>query len=191
MEPSSGYAVGLALTDDCNLACAHCYRDTIDIGRLSLADVQAICAAIPVRSVNLGTGENGLHPEFREVLAYLRTEGIRHTITTNGYSAAILSDAELRGFHSIEVSIDFPTEAEQDAFRAPGNWQGCLDVLARCRRLGVTAGVTAVMMSTNYDRLAPIARLAAGSRRSAACCPASTGPRRGRRCGNSSRKGRR
>jgi radical SAM protein with 4Fe4S-binding SPASM domain len=158
---ATSFAVGLALTDDCNLACAHCYRDTLDIGRLSLADVQALCRAVPVRSINLGTGENGLHPDFHAILAHFRAEGIRHTITTNGFSIAVLSDDELRGFHSVEVSIDFPTEAEQDAFRAPGNWRDCLDVLARCRRLGVTAGVTAVMMSTNYDRLAPIAALAA------------------------------
>ena len=156
-----GFAVGLALTDDCDLHCAHCYRETLDVGRLSLADVEAVCDALPVRSVNLGTGENGLHPEYRQVLAFLRRRGVRHTITTNGYSIAILDDAELRGFHSVEVSIDFPTEAEQDAFRAPGNWRGCLDVLARCRRLGVPAGVTAVMMAGNFDRLVPIARLAA------------------------------
>src|ERR671939_8135 len=68
--PVEGYSLGLALTDDCNLACAHCYRDTLRIGYLSLADVQAICAAVPVRSINLGTGENGLHPQFREILRF-------------------------------------------------------------------------------------------------------------------------
>jgi radical SAM protein with 4Fe4S-binding SPASM domain len=73
----------------------------------------------------------------------------------------VLDDGELRGFHSVEVSIDFPTEAEQDAFRAPGNWRRCLGVLDRCRRLGVAGGVTAVMMAPNFARLAPIARLAA------------------------------
>jgi radical SAM protein with 4Fe4S-binding SPASM domain len=159
-EPA-GFAVGLALTDNCNLHCAHCYRETLDVGGLSLADVRAICDTIPVRSVNLGTGENGLHPEYHTVLAFLRERGIRHTITTNGYSVEVLDDDELRGFHSVEVSIDFPTEAEQDAFRAPGNWRSCLAVLDRCRRLGVAGGVTAVMMSVNYARLAPIAQLAA------------------------------
>lgn len=158
---ATGYSIGLALTDDCNLTCAHCYRDTINIGQLSLADVKAICAAVPVRSINLGTGENGLHPEFQPILAYFREQGIRHTITTNGFSIALLSDDELAGFHSVEVSIDFPSEAEQDAFRAPGNWRECLAVLDRCRRLGVATTITAVMMATNFDRLAPIARLAA------------------------------
>lgn len=155
-----GYSVGLALTDDCNLTCAHCYRDTVNIGWLSLKDVEAICAALPIRSINLGTGENGLHPEFHAILAFFRASGVRHTITTNGYSIGVLADEELQGFHSVEVSIDFPNEAEQDAFRAPGNWRDCLAVLERCRRLGVTTTVTAVMMATNFDRLVPIARLA-------------------------------
>lgn len=157
----AGYAVGLALTDDCDLHCAHCYRDTVDVGRLALEDVRRLCEALPVRSLNLGTGENGLHPEFRQVLAHLRERGVRHTITTNGFSIGTLDDDEVRGFHSVEVSIDFPTRAEQDTFRAPGNWDQCLAVLDRCRALGVTRTITAVMMSTNYARLAPIARLAA------------------------------
>jgi radical SAM protein with 4Fe4S-binding SPASM domain len=157
----AGYSVGLALTDDCDLHCAHCYRDTVDIGRLTLAEVQRLCEAIPVRSLNFGTGENGLHPEFRQVLAYLRERGVRHTITTNGFSIGVLDDEEVRGFHSVEVSIDFPSRAEQDAFRAKGNWDLCLAVLDRCRALGVTTTITAVMMSTNFDRLTPIAQLAA------------------------------
>ena len=55
MEKSSGngFSVGLGLTNECNLACAHCYRDTGRIDRLSLDDVQRVCENVPVRSVNL------------------------------------------------------------------------------------------------------------------------------------------
>jgi radical SAM protein with 4Fe4S-binding SPASM domain len=158
---ASGFSVGLALTNECNLTCAHCYRDILDMSRLTLADVQRICETLPVRSINLGTGENGLHPEYREVLRYLRERGIKTTITTNGLSIDMLDDDDVGTFHSVEVSIDYPDEAEQDAFRAPGNYRQSLAVLDRCRRLGIPSTITAVMMSTNFDRLAPIARLAA------------------------------
>jgi hypothetical protein len=40
---------------------------------------------------------------------------IKLTITPNGHSAAILSDGELRGFHDIEFSLDYPNKQEQDA----------------------------------------------------------------------------
>ena len=161
MTATTGFSVGLALTNECNLTCAHCYRDVLDMSRLSLDTLREVCDALPVRSINLGTGENGLHPEYRAVLAFLRERGIKTTITTNGLSIDILSDEDVRTFHSIEVSIDYPDEDEQDRFRAPGNYRQSLDVLDRCQRLGIPGTITAVMMSTNHDRLVPVARLAA------------------------------
>lgn len=35
-----GYSVGIGLTNDCNLNCAHCYRDTQTISAVSLAQVK-------------------------------------------------------------------------------------------------------------------------------------------------------
>ena len=64
VKASTAFALGLGLTNECNLACAFCYRDTSRVDRLTLEQVRAVMARIPVRSVNLGTGENGLHPEF-------------------------------------------------------------------------------------------------------------------------------
>jgi radical SAM protein with 4Fe4S-binding SPASM domain len=155
------FSVGLGLTNACNLSCAHCYREVGPSHYLTLADVQRVCASLPVRAVNLGTGENGLHPEFRPILRYLSAQGIATSVTSNGYTLSILDDAELQAFHDVEVSIDFPSEAEQDAFRGPGNWRLVLDQLDRCRRLGVTTTVIAVMMRLNYTRLADVARVAA------------------------------
>src|SRR5215472_7363392 len=108
---SSGgiFSIGLGLTNDCNLACAHCYRDTDRIDRLKLDDVRRICDSVPVRSVNLGTGENGLHPDFRAILRYLRDRGITIALTSNGHTAEILSDDELLSFADLEFSLDFAT----------------------------------------------------------------------------------
>jgi radical SAM protein with 4Fe4S-binding SPASM domain len=156
-----GFALGVGLTNACNLACAHCYRDTDRVNTLSLAEVQALCESVPVRAVNLGTGENALHPHFREIISYLQARGVKTTITSNGYSVSVLPDDVLSFFHDVEFSIDFPTEDEQDAFRGAGNWSLIMDQMDRCRRLGVNTTVTAVMMSVNYQKLPEIARLAA------------------------------
>ena len=72
-----------------------------------------------------------------------------------------MSDEELRDFHTIEFSLDFPTRSEQDTFRGEGNWDLVLDGLRRCRELGIRTSVIAVMMRTNWDRMAAIARVAA------------------------------
>src|SRR5262249_24833122 len=155
------FSVGVGLTNACNLACAHCYRDVDRVDHLSLADIKILCESIPVRAINLGTGENALHPEYKEILTYLKERDVKITITSNGYSIRAMSDEEVRYFHDVEFSVDFPTEREQDSFRGKGNWRLIEEQMERCRRLGVTVAVTAVMMSINYTRMAEIARVAA------------------------------
>jgi radical SAM protein with 4Fe4S-binding SPASM domain len=113
-----------------------------------------------VRSVNLGTGENGMHPDFKAILAYLRTQPIKLTITSNGHSVAVLEDNELRAFHDIEFSLDYPTQPNQDAQRGPGNWTLIHQQAERCLRLHIPVTIVAVMMKSNYLHLADVARVA-------------------------------
>ena len=155
-----GIALGLGLTNECNLACAFCYRDPARTDRLTLEQVKSVMERLPVRSVNLGTGENGMHPDFRAILAYLRTQQVKLTITSNGHSVAVLNDSELRAFHDIEFSLDYPNKAEQDAQRGAGNWALIHEQAERCLKLGVPVTIIAVMMKSNCSRLADVARIA-------------------------------
>src|SRR5262245_16691607 len=157
---SAGIALGLGLTNECNLTCAFCYRDPTRADRLSLDQVKSVMECLPVRSVNLGTGENGMHPEFQAILSYLRTRPVKLTITSNGHSVAVLEDDDLRAFHDIEFSLDYPSQSEQDAQRGPGNWELIHQQAERCARLGVPVTIIAVMMKSNYPRLADVARVA-------------------------------
>ena len=153
-------SLGLGLTNECNLACAFCYRDPARTDRLSLDQVTSVMERLPVRSVNLGTGENGMHPDFKAILAYLRTQPVKLTITSNGHSVAVLQDDELRAFHDIEFSLDYPSQAEQDAQRGNGNWELIHQQAERCVKLGVPVTIIAVMMKANYLHLAEVARVA-------------------------------
>ncbi len=153
-------ALGLGLTNECNLACAFCYRDATRADRLSLDQVKSVMACTPFRSVNLGTGENGMHPDFKAILAFLRTQPVTLTITSNGHSVAVLENSEVRAFHDIEFSLDYPTQEEQDAQRGPGNWALIHEQAERCLELGVPITIIAVMMKSNYLRLADVARVA-------------------------------
>jgi MoaA/NifB/PqqE/SkfB family radical SAM enzyme len=128
-------AVGIGLTNECNLACPHCYRPTLTQQRLSIPQVETILDNLEVGSVNLGVGENGVHPEYREMLGLFREREVKTAITSNGYSLAMLTDEELAGFHSVELSFDFPTKEEMDEFGAPGRgrwpWSRWSDASAR------------------------------------------------------------
>lgn len=158
--PEGGVSIGLGLTNECNLTCAFCYRDPTRADRLSPDQVKAVMERLPVRSVNLGTGENGMHPDFKAILAYLRTKSVKLTITSNGHSVAVLEDDELRAFHDIEFSLDYPTQAEQDGQRGAGNWELIHQQAERCVRLGIPVTIIAVMMKSNYLHLAEVARVA-------------------------------
>ena len=156
----SGVALGIGLTNECNLACSFCYRDPTRADRLSLGQVKAVMERLPVRSVNLGTGENGMHPEFRAILAYLKSKPIKLTITSNGHSVSILEDDELRVFHDVEFSLDYPTQTLQDAQRGPGNWALLHQQAERCVKRGIPVTIIAVMMKSNYLYLSDVARVA-------------------------------
>lgn len=155
------YALGLGLTNECNLSCPHCYRATDRVDRLSMADVRTVLDSLEIGSANLGTGENGMHPEFLSIVELLLSQGIKTTLTSNGYSVQRLPDALLTTLREVEFSFDFPTPQEQDAFRGDGAWRLAMDSLHRAKRLGVQVTIIAVMMRTNYKRLPEIARLAA------------------------------
>jgi radical SAM protein with 4Fe4S-binding SPASM domain len=159
---TTAFSVGIGLTNECNLRCAHCYRPDMVLERLGRADVRRVCDAVVTASMNLGVGENGLHPEYRGILDDLAVRGIKTSITSNGLSLDRLDDAQLLRFHSVELSLDFPTASEHDAFRGAGNWRTVMTALERCVGLDMPVTVTAVMMSTNYRRLPALARVAAG-----------------------------
>lgn len=153
-------AVGIGLTNECNLACPHCYRPTLTRQRLSIPEVEMILDNLDVGSVNLGVGENGVHPEYRDMLALFRDRSVKTAITSNGYSLEMLTDGELSGFHSVELSFDFPTKAEMDEFRGPGAWEAASESIVRCRRLGIPTSIAAVMMNSNFDKMGDTARFA-------------------------------
>ncbi len=124
LPTTNSIALGLGLTNECNLTCAFCYRDPTRADRLSVGQVKSVMECLPVRSVNLGTGENGMHPDYKTILAYLRDQPVKLTITSNGHSVAVLEDNELRAFHDIEFSLDYPTQIKlrtRSAARVTGN----------------------------------------------------------------------
>ena len=155
------FSVGIGLTNDCNLDCAHCYRDTQRIDNISLEQIKALCENLPVASMGFGTGENALNPEFVSIVQYLREMGIKLSVASNGYTLNSVPDQILKAFHDTEVSIDFASQAEQDAFRGPGNWAQVHQAIERCHRLGVEVSILATLMNVNYtqmDKLVALAR---------------------------------
>ncbi len=155
-----GISLGIGLTNACDLNCAHCYRPQGAVKHLDLADVERCLAAFDVGSVNLGTGENILNPALPDVLDELHERGIKTSLTSNGKSLLELDSDRLLRLHDVEVSVDFPDRPSMDAFRGDGAMARATEAVRRCAGLGLHVTVLAVMMRTNWDRLADVAHLA-------------------------------
>ena len=153
-------SLGIGLTSDCNLSCAHCYRDQDQIDNLTLNDIQKVCQSIPINSIGFGTGENGLNPQYFEIIEYLHARQIRLSLASNGYTLSITPDEKLKCFSDVEFSVDFPDEQRQDRFRGRDNWRTVMDGIERCGRLGIRVSILAVLMNLNYKDLSKIAGLA-------------------------------
>ena len=153
-------SLGIGLTSDCNLSCAHCYRDQDQIDNLTLNDIQKVCQSIPINSIGFGTGENGLNPQYFEIIEYLHARQIRLSLASNGYTLSITPDEKLKCFSDVEFSVDFPDEQRQDRFRGRDNWRTFMDGIERCGRLGIRVSILAVLMNLNYKDLSKIAGLA-------------------------------
>ena len=156
-----GFSVGLGLTNNCDLTCAHCYRPQGEIYNLTLQDVQLICESVEVDSVGLGTGENGLNPQFFAIIDYFKKSRIPVTLASNGYTVQNTPDEILKSLREVEFSIDFPTEKEQDAFRGEGNWKRILTHIERCKQLGLEVSVLSVLMNVNSKQLGKLAKTVA------------------------------
>jgi radical SAM protein with 4Fe4S-binding SPASM domain len=153
-------SLGIGLTSDCNLSCSHCYRDQDRVYNLTLDDIKKVCESIEISAVGFGTGENGLNPQYFEILEYLNAKQIKLTLASNGYTLSITSDEVLKYFGDVEFSVDFPDQERHDRFRGQGNWKTVMDSIERCRRLGIRVSVLAVLMNLNCKDLGSIAQLA-------------------------------
>jgi MoaA/NifB/PqqE/SkfB family radical SAM enzyme len=155
-----GFSVGIGLTNNCNLACDHCYRDTDRIDNISLSQIGQICDCIPVDALGMGTGENALNPEFGAIVRFLHDGHVKLSVASNGYTLTSIPDEVLQLFHDVEVSIDFATAAEQDDFRGAGNWALVHSAMERCHKTGIEVSILTTMMRTNYQQMDALVALA-------------------------------
>ncbi len=107
------FSLGLGLTNECNLACSFCYRDPTRGRPLGPEQVRAVLDAARPLGQSRHRGERHASA-IPEMVALLRAEPIKLTITSNGHFHRGIDDAQVRAFADVEFSIDYPTREEQD-----------------------------------------------------------------------------
>lgn len=161
--PRRRWSLGIGATANCNLNCEHCYSRPLRGTSLSFAQFKQIVDGKDkdVHSVNFGTGENILNPDFGDMIDYCHGRGIKLSVTSNGYTINQLSDDQLRKFNDVDISLDFPDGAEQDSFRKGNSWNFVGTAIRKCQRLGVEFSIATALMNVNYKQVPQLLKRAA------------------------------
>lgn len=143
----------LAMTNDCNLACSHCWVEACPRTSPTLVSTSAIrrlleeFAGMGGEGVRLTGGEPLLHPDWLEVLEFAALLGFeRVELQTNALlldeSAATLLQQFAGERLTLQVSIDGASAAAHERVRGAGTFATLMERLQLLQRLDLTRQVS-------------------------------------------------
>jgi MoaA/NifB/PqqE/SkfB family radical SAM enzyme len=157
--------IGIQLTSRCNLSCDHCFQERSDEDiPLDLLDrILPFAKAHRCSSFSLTGGGPTLHPSFPEILARLSGDGIKVSLTSNGWNFADIFSGQARllealGF--VSFSLDGSNGKNHDRCRASGSFRRVLEAARICRSAGVPFGFQMTLSCRNIEDVGATARLA-------------------------------
>jgi len=161
------------LTNVCNLHCSYCLRDEdalyharasfFDVGLLRRV-VREARESIKASHVMFTGGETTLHPEFGEVLAAVREEGLKCSFVTNGWHFERVwpaVNANRDAVSHVAFSLDGATREAHDRWRGEGSFVRLVRAFARCQAAGLPFSLKAGLRRDTLPHLEQIAMFAA------------------------------
>ncbi len=130
------YNVGWGFTKACNQNCLHCYNASGKKGNdeLSLEEAKKVVLKLKennVQTINYGTGECGLIPEFWDIVEFVNSKGLIQGLTSNGWSVNDKTIDKVKKYmNDIDISIDYGTKEKHNHFRRhPDAWKDAIHAL--------------------------------------------------------------
>ncbi|MBF0543339.1 MAG: radical SAM protein [Candidatus Riflebacteria bacterium] len=164
-EPNrdNGISLGIGSTANCNLNCGHCYSRPLRGNTLTYSEFEDIIEGKnkKIHSINFGTGENILNPEFLDMVDLCCKKGIRMSVTSNGYTIGQMDEAILKRFNDVDISLDFPDEIEQNTFRKGASWNFVDEAIKKCQKLRIEFSITTALMNINFKQIPGLLQRAA------------------------------
>lgn len=146
-------SIGIGTTGNCNLNCRHCYSKPLRGNTLTYDEVITLIEGKPISSINYGTGENILNPDFISIVDYCHDRGIKQSYTSNGFGVIAMPDETVRKFNDIDISLEFVDKSVQNDFRHGDSWNFVEKAIEKCRRLGVEFSIATALMNINYQQI--------------------------------------
>lgn len=154
------YNVGWGFTKSCNLKCKHCYNSSggkRSKTELSLKQAKKVADKLSkngIRTINYGTGESGLVPEFWKIVKYVHSKGIIQGFTTNGWSVNKKSIKLVKKyFNDVDVSIDYPDKKKHNWFRgSPNAWKWAINALDLLKENKISFSIVVCITAKNCSK---------------------------------------
>lgn len=157
------------LTDQCNLRCRHCYRDSSPQNQTMLPTQQAFrlfdeFKRNGVSMVELSGGEPLVHPDFLPIFVRAREMFNRITVLSNGWSINERLIIELARYPDkvmVQVDLDGATPHTHDRLRGVvGAFERTLRVIKWMADRGAFVKVVMNVYPHNLDQIEAVAELA-------------------------------
>jgi radical SAM protein with 4Fe4S-binding SPASM domain len=171
------WKVGWGISNACNMSCGFCYSREVRRGSHTFSPERVLPFlsrnAAEIESINFGTGEPTLYPEFFSLCDRIKAAAphVRLGVTTNGY----LAEAVSRNAHAlasfrnsideVDVSLDYAIPSRHDTSRETGGaFEGAMRSLQLCVANQKARTVVSVLHDgnaelENFDGLARLARI--------------------------------
>jgi MoaA/NifB/PqqE/SkfB family radical SAM enzyme len=175
VEPPADHMVGplavhLEVTDQCNLACSHCFagrspQELSTSAPLSLAKIDRLfgeLAGIGSFRVGLTGGEPFLREDLLEIIDSALAHRLHPCLTTNGLliTDTLARQLARRAPLRLSVSLEGATAEANDAVRGRGTFEQVLHRLRHLRRHHVPFGLSFTLTRSNTDQVEQCAALA-------------------------------
>ena len=162
--------ITLAVTDYCNLNCRMCPFQRSDIGKehLDFALIKKLVDQVyPYRPyISLcGRGEPFMHPQFFDIIRYIKSKGLWCAVDTNGTLIEKNVDQLISsGIDLVSISIDSVGEIHDDIRGVPGTFQKAVDGIralkAKAPRFRPMTRINCVVTGYSAGHLAEVYELA-------------------------------
>lgn len=156
-------------TNECNLSCPHCYRDSgsKDARELNTIEGKRLIDQIADAGFKImifSGGEPLMRKDIFELTRHAAGKGLRPVFGSNGTLLDYDTGVRLKesGALAIGISLDSIEPTKHDAFRGKqGCWKAAVEGMKNCREAGLPFQIHTTVMSWNYDEITRLSDFAA------------------------------
>jgi len=161
------------LTEGCNLKCRHCWiapkyqspdKPFPSLGLDLFRSIIKQAKLLGLSGVKLTGGEPLLHPQIKQILEVIRSEGLRLTVETNGIRCTPELAEEMKATcidPFVSVSIDgAATETHEWIRGVKGCFEAAQEGVKNLVKAGFRPQIIMTIMRRNKEEMEPVVRLA-------------------------------